>query len=107
MKLKYGQLLGAVPVLQKLVAQPLHLKQAYQLSKIAKKADEELAFFRSKHEAIMNSGDKEAEKIKMVNELLSFEIDWSIDPLVLSVNDNIELSAQDLANSEGLIEISE
>lgn len=107
MKLKYGQIVGAVPVLQKLVAQPLHLRQAYQLSKIAKKADEELVFFRMKHEEIMKSDGEQAEKIKMVNELLGFEVDWELEPLKLSVDDNIELSAIDLANSEGLIEISE
>ena len=93
--------------LQKLVGQNLHLRQAYQLSKIVEKANKELKFYSDKNAEIMASGNTNEEKIKMVNELLSFEIDWAIDPLVLSVNDNIELSAQDLANSEGLIEISE
>ena len=43
----------------------------------------------------------------MQMELLIFEVEWELEPFRLSVNDPIELSVSDLANTEGLIEITE
>ena len=103
----YGTLNASVPVLQKLVKQNLHLRQAYQLTKIAKRANEELAFFNTKYEEIVKSDKADAEKIKMINELLNFEVEWELDPLTLSLDDDLVLSAADLEASRGLIEIRE
>ncbi len=103
----YGTLNASVPVLQKLVKQNLHLRQAYQLTKIAKRANEELVFFNTKYEEIIKSDKPDGEKIKMVNELLNFEVDWNLDPLVFSIDDDLMLSASDLDAANGLIEIKE
>lgn len=103
----YGTLNASVPVLQKLVGQNLHLRQAYQLMKIVRRANEELVFFNAKHKEIMARNDTDEEKIKMLNELLNFEVEWKLDPLVFSINDDLMLSAYDLDVSKGLIEIEE
>ena len=103
----YGTLNASVPVLQKLVGQNLHLRQAYQLSKIVKKLNEEMTFFRAKYEEILSGNESEDNKIKMVNELLNFEVDWPLDPLVLSLDDEVRLSSNDLEIAQGLIEVRE
>ena len=103
----YGTLNASVPVLRKLLTQNLHLRQAYQLTKIAKRGNEELAFFNSRYTEIMNSDESEENKIKMMNELLNFEIDWPLEPLVFSLDDDLMLSASDLDTAKGLIEIKE
>lgn len=103
----YGTLNASVPVLQKLVGQNLKLRQAYQLTKIVKKVNEELVFFRDKYTEIGNSDASDEEKIKMINDLLNFEIDWTLEPVVLTLEDDISLSAADIDSSRGIIEISE
>lgn len=103
----YGTLNASVPVLQKLVRQNLHLRQAYQLTKIVKKLNEEMGFFQSKYAEIMKSDKPDEDKIKMTNELLNFEVDWPLDPVIFSLEDDIRLSAADLDVAQGLIEIKE
>lgn len=103
----YGTLNASVPVLRKLVKQDLHLRQAYQLTKIAERANNELAFFNSRYEEIMKSDKPDEEKIKMMNELLNFEVDWPLDPVVFTFDDDLRLSAADIDTAKGLIEIKE
>ena len=104
----YGTLNASVPVLRKLVKQNLHLRQAYQLMKIATRANDELLFFNKKYEDIMTGQYSESEKTKMIDELLNFEVDWDLEPVVLDIDDDrLMLSAQDLGVSIGLIEIKE
>ena len=103
----YKTILSAMMALQKLVGQNLHLRQAYQLSKIVEKANKELKFYSDKNAEIMASDKTNEEKIKMVNELLDLEIDWGLDPIVFSLDDNVKLSADDLLSSHGIIEIQE
>ena len=103
----YGTLNASVPVLRKLIGQNLHLRQAYQLQKIIKQANEELAFFYSKFDEIKMSNSTEEERTKQLTELFNFEVTWNLDPLVLSLDDDLMLSAHDLDVSEGLIEIKE
>lgn len=102
-----GTLNASVPVLQKLVGQNLHLRQAYQLTKIVKKINEEMGFFQSKYAEIMNSDKPDEDKIKMADELLNFEVDWPLDPIVFTLDDDVRLSAADLDVAQGLIEIKE
>ena len=103
----YGTLNASVPVLRKLVKQDLHLRQAYQLTKIAERANNELAFFNSKYEEIAKSDKPDEDKIKMLNELLNFEVEWPLDPVVFMLDDDLRLSASDLDAAKGLIEIKE
>ena len=103
----YGTLNASVPVLRKLVKQDLHLRQAYQLTKIAERANNELAFFNSKYEEIVKSDKPDEDKIKMLNELLNFEVEWPLDPVVFMLDDDLRLSASDLDSAKGLIEIKE
>lgn len=103
----YGTIIASAPVLQKLVGQNLHLRQAYQLTKIVNKLNEELGFFSAKQKEINESDRSEEEKIKMMNELLNFEIDWSLEPLIFGLDDDIRLSAADLDAGRGVIEIRE
>lgn len=101
----YGPIVASAQIFQKLVQQPLPLRKAYQLSVLARKMDEELVFFRQKYDEIMHGSLTDAEKSEKVNELLNFEIEWDFEPLQLSVNDDIKLSANDLNQTSGLIEI--
>ena len=103
----YKTILSAMVALQKLVGQNLHLRQAYQLSKIVEKANKELKFYSDKNAEIMASDKTNEEKIKMVNELLDLKIDWGLDPIVFSFDDDVKLSADDLLSSHGIIEIQE
>ena len=103
----YGTLNASVPVLQKLVGQNLKLRQAYRLTKIVKKVNEELVFFRDKYTEIGNSDTSDEEKIKMLNDLLNFEVDWTLEPVVLTLEDDISLSAADIDSSRGIIEIKD
>ena len=105
--MKIGQLLASVQTLQKLVEQPLHLRQAYQLSKIANKVNTELGFFEMKRDQILNSEGTDEEKTDKFNELLNFEVDWTIDPVVFKFDDDIKLSASELDSCQGMIEIEE
>ena len=105
--MKIGQLLASVKTLQKLVEQPLHLRQAYQLSKIANKVNTELNFFETKRDQILNSDLTEEEKMEKMNELINFEVDWDVDPVVFKFDDNILLSAFELDSCQGMIEIEE
>jgi hypothetical protein len=43
----------------------------------------------------------------MMNELLNFEVDWPLDPVVFTFDDDIRLSASDIDTAKGLIEIKE
>lgn len=103
----YQKLIGAVPGLQKLTGQDLPLRTAYRLSKMVRKANEELAFFRMKHEEIMKAETEEEEKRRLFEELLRFEADWSPDPIRIPEDTNIRLSGSDIAALEGLVEITE
>ena len=103
----YGKLNASVPVLRKLVGQDLHLRQAYHLTKIAKKVNEELVFFNTKYEEIVKSEASEEEKIKMMTELLNFDVPWDLVPLVLSPDTEITVSASDLEAVRGLVEVDE
>lgn len=103
----YGTIIAAAPVLQKLVGQNLHLRQAYQLTKIVNKINEELGFFTVKQKEINEGGSSEEEKIKMMNELLNLEIEWPLEPLVFSLDDDIRLSAADLDAGRGVIAVKE
>lgn len=103
----YQKLIGAVPGLQKLTGQDLPLRTAYRLSKMVRKVNEELAFFRMKHEEIMKSETEEEEKRQLFEELLNFEADWTPDPLRIPADTNIRLSGSDIAALEGLVEITE
>ena len=103
----YGTLNASVPVLRKLVTQNLHLRQAYQLAKIVQRVNEELDFFIPRYNEIMNGSDPDEEKIKMMNELLNFEVDWPLDPVVFTFDDDIRLSVSDIDTAKGLVEIKE
>lgn len=107
MKITYGIMLASTHALQSLVGQSLPLKQSYRLSKIVKAVNEELDFFRQKRDEILGSDSSEKEKNEKLNDLLNFEVDWTLEPVVLTLEDDISLSAADIDSSRGIIEISE
>lgn len=107
MKITYGIMLASTHTLQSLVGQSLPLKQSYRLSKIVKAVNEELDFFRQKRDEILGSDSSEKEKNEKLNDLLNFEVDWTLEPVVLTLEDDISLSAADIDSSRGIIEISE
>lgn len=107
MKITYGTMLASVHALQALVGQSLPLRQSYRLSKIVKFVNEELDFFRNKRDEVLSLDISENEKNEKLNDLLNFEVDWTLEPVVLTLDDDISLSAADIDVTKGIIEISE
>lgn len=91
----YYALLNAVPSFQKLVHQDLPLQSAYKFSKIVRKINEELDFY------------KERASIDSTDELLEFEIDWNEEKIVIPVTTNIELSCSDVEALEPFVVFTE
>lgn len=99
-------LLNAVPAFQKLVGQNLPLKTAYRLSKMVRKVNEELDFFKvkeaelkAKHEYKVPAGE--------YNELLNLEIDWDEPKIEIPLDENISLSVADIEALIPFIEFKE
>ena len=103
----YGSVLASASVLQKLINQPLHLRQAYQMTKIARRINEELDFFYAKKDEIDKMECTDEEKIEKMNELVNLEIDWDLEPVRLSPEDKLELSASDLEMANDVIKVEE
>lgn len=103
----YGSVLASAAVLQKLVNQPLHLRQAYQMTKIARRINEELDFFYAKKQEIDDLDCPDEEKVEKLNELLNFEFEWDLEPVRVKLDDNLNLSANDLDMARNVLEVVE
>ena len=99
-------LLNAVPAFQKLIGQDLPLRTAYKLSKLVRRVDEELDFFRAK-EAELREKHEYKIPAKEYEELLNLEIDWNEDKIEIPLDDHIILSVADIEALTPFIEFKE
>lgn len=103
----YRNILGSVPTMQKLYAQDLPIKTAYQLHKMIRRINEEIDFFRSKEQEIRakHENPNSPAILAELNELLDLTIEWEFEPLPLGPDASIKLSCADLDALEGFITI--
>ena len=104
--MKAYNLVDAVPALQKLVREDLPLRTAYRLSKMVRKVNEELDFFRAK-EAELKARHEYKVPAAEYEELLNLEIDWNGDKIEIPLDTNIELSCADVEALEPFITFKE
>lgn len=102
----YLSLHKAVPSFQKLVSQSLPLRTSYKLSKIVRRVNEELDFFRAK-EAELKAKHEYKVPVKEYEELLNLEIDWNEQKIEIPLDANIELSCADVEALEPFITFKE
>ncbi len=102
----YLDILDARRGFQKLVGCDLHLRTAYRLSKIVRKINEELDFFKAK-EAELKAKHEYQVPVSEYNELLNLEIDWAEPKLTIPLDDHITLSVADIEALTPFIEFKE
>lgn len=99
-------LINAVPALQKLVREDLPLRTAYRLSKMVRKVNEELDFFKAK-EVELKAKHEYKVPVQEYNELLNLEIDWDEPTITIPLDNNISLSVADIEALTPFIEFKE
>jgi len=102
----YCNLLNSVPAFQKLIRQDLPLRTAYRLSKMVRKINEELSFFRER-EAELKAKYEFKIPANEYNELLNLELDWDEPKIEILLDENINLSVADIEALTPFIEFKE
>lgn len=117
--MKIIQVVDVRPSLQKLAAQDLSLKTLYKVSKLLDKLEEELVFYSTQREKILEKycefkdGQYQPKKEDMeklnteIKELLEVEIDSDIKEVTIGVNEDVKLSYNDIVALKGFIRIEE
>lgn len=120
--MKLGEVIGALPALQKLAAEKLTAKTLYRVSKTLSRLDKEIVFFNTERCKIVEElGEKVENKEgayeipaanceefnKRIKELSDIEIDPPIAIVKLSTVEDIRLSYNDLRMLEGIVELVE
>ena len=98
--------INAIPPLQKLVREDLPLRTAYRLSKMVRRVNEELDFFKAK-EAELKAKHEYQVPVGEYNELLNLEIDWAEPKITIPLDDHITLSVADIEALTPFIEFKE
>lgn len=120
--MKLGEIIGALPALQKLAAEKLTAKALYRVSKTLSRLDKEIGFFNTERCKIVEElGEKVKDKEgayeipaanreefnKRIKELSDIEIDPPIAIIKLTTSEDICLSYNDLRMLEGIVELVE
>ena len=115
--MKIVQVVNALPSLQKLAAQDLSIKKLYKISKLLGNLDNEIAFYDKQRNKILSRycdvvgnqyvprKEDEAKLNAELNELLDTDIECEIKEVVLSLDENIKLSYNDLVALDGFVRI--
>lgn len=117
--MKLIQLVNALPSLQKLAGYELTLQKLYNIKKLMGRLDSELAFYYEQREKILlkhgeihgnqyipRDGELDKANAKL-DELLNTEIEGEIKEVVLTLDENIKLSYNDLVALEGFVRIGD
>lgn len=104
--MKYIHLLNSISAFQKLIHQDLPLRTAYRLSKMVRRVNEELDFFKAK-ETELKAKHEYKVPVGEYNELLNLEIDWEETKITIPLDDNISLSVADIEALTPFIEFKE
>ena len=116
--MKMGKIIDAVPTLQKLSDRPLSLKTLYKLKSAMAKLEKEIDFYNEERVKIVSSlgdniqgdqwkisdGNMEEFENRMT-ELINLEVDSEIEPILIPVTENIQMSYSELKALEGFVEL--
>jgi hypothetical protein len=117
--MKIGQIVEALPSLQKLAGQELTIKKLYKISKLMGKLNEELAFYNEQKAKILAKycdvvdnryvpREEEVEKLNAeMGELLGTEIEYEVQEVVLDLDEDVKLSYNDLVQLQGFVRIGD
>lgn len=120
--MKLGEVVGALPALQKLASEKLTAKALYRVSKTLSRLDKEIGFFNAERCKIVEElGEKVEDKEgayeipaanreefnKRMAELSDIEIDPPIAVIKISTTEDIRLSYNDLRMLEGIVELED
>ena len=115
--MKIGQVVNALPSLQKLAEQDLSIKKLYKVSKLLGNLENEIAFYNEQRSKIMAKycdvvgnqyKPREEDMAKLnaeIGELLDTEIEYEIKEVILDLNEDIKLSYNDLIALDGFVRI--
>ena len=115
--MKIIQVVNAIPSLQKLAGQDLSIKKLYKVSKLLGNLENEIAFYNEQRTKILSQycevvdnqyvpRKEDEEKLNnAMNELLDTDIECDINEVVLSDNENIKMSYNDLMALQGFVSI--
>lgn len=115
--MKMIQVVNALPTLQKLASCELTLKTLYRINKLLGNLENEVAFYNEHREKMLAKycevvdnryvprAEDEAKLNAELNELLGTEIDTQITEVVLSIDEDVKLSYNDLVALEGFVRI--
>ena len=113
--MKIVQVVNALPSLQKLAGQELSSKSLYKISKLFGNLESEIAFYNEQRSKILAQHcdvvdgqyvPRDTEKLNNeLNELLSIDIESDIKEVVISCDEDIKLSYNDLVALKGFVRI--
>ena len=115
--MKMIQIVNALPALKKLAKQDMSVKTLYKIEKVLSKCDDEMAFYNDQYSKIVRKysdvvGDRYVPRDENVdrlnteiNELLDTDVECEIQEVVISINEDIKLSYNDLVMLRGFARI--
>lgn len=115
--MKIKQVMEALPSLQKLAGQDLSIKKLYKISKLLSNLEKEIAFFNEQKSKLIAKycdvvgnqyvprKETEMQFAQEFNELLDTDIECEIKEVVLSDNEDIKLSYNDIVTLNGFVSI--
>lgn len=111
-----GQIVTALPALQKLADEKLTLKTLYKVSNLLSKADREISFYNSERYKIVESlgnnlqddkwqipEENRAEFESRMSELLNLEVDAELTPVTVPTSEDLHMSYNDIKALEGFV----
>ncbi len=117
MKLHF--IVDAKPRMEKLVTKELPLKTAHRLWKMASAMNEHLQFFENKRMAILETyGEADGNRYvpkegtgntmnEKILELLHMEIEWDMEPVEISLEEDIRVTTADITALEPFVKFKE
>lgn len=109
----------AKPRMEKLVSKELPLKTAHRLFQMATAMNEHLSFFEKKRMAILDTyGEAKGNKYvpkegtgntmnEKILELLNMEIEWDMEPVAISMEEDIRITSADITALEPFVKFKE
>ena len=115
--MKIGQVVEALPSLQKLARQDISIKKLYKISKLLGNLEDEIAFYNAQRNKIISQycdvvgnqyvprQEDEGKLNAELSELLDTDVECEINEVAIGDNENIKLSYNDLIALRGFVRI--